>query len=42
MEALEGTNQTLCAPGTQGKGTVTPQETEPDLPVNVLESLAEA
>ena len=42
METLEGTKQTLCAPGTQGKGTVTPQETEPDLPVSVWESPAEA
>ena len=26
---LEGTNKTLCALGTQGKVTVSPQETEP-------------
>ena len=27
---------------TQGKGAVTPQEIEPDLPVSVQEALAEA
>ena len=35
---LEGTNRTR----TQEKGTMTPQETDPDLPMSVQESLAEA
>ena len=34
---LEGTNRTLCT-RTQEKGAVTPQETDPDLPVSVQES----
>ena len=34
---LEGTNKTLCT-RTQEKGAVTPQETDPDLPVSVQES----
>ena len=38
---LEGTNRTLCT-RTQEKGAVTPQETDPDLPVCVQESAAEA
>ena len=38
---LEGTNRTLCT-RTQEKGAVTPQETDPDLPVSVQESPAEA
>ena len=38
---LEGTNRTLCT-RTQEKGAVTPQETDPDLPVSVRESLVEA
>ena len=38
---LESTHKTLCAPGTRKKGAVTPQETEPDLPVSVWESPAE-
>ena len=37
---MEGTNRTLCT-RTQEKGTLTPQETDPDLPVSVQESLAE-
>ena len=37
----EGTNRTLCAPEPE-KGAVTPQETDPDLPESVQESLAEA
>ena len=37
---LEGTNRTLCT-RTQEKGAVTPQETDPDLPGSVQESLAE-
>ena len=38
---LAGTNRTLCT-RTQEKGAVTPQETDPDLPINVQESLVEA
>ena len=38
---LEGTNKTLCAPGPRRK-ELTIQETEPDLPVSVQESPAEA
>ena len=38
---LEGRNRTLCT-RTREKGAVTPQETVPDLPVGVQESLAEA
>ena len=38
---LEGTNKTLCTPGARRK-TVSPQETEPDLPVSVQGSLVEA
>ena len=37
---LEGTDRNLCT-RTQEKGAVTPQETDPDLPVSVQESLAE-
>ena len=37
----EGTNRTLCT-RSQEKGAVTPQGTDPDLPVSVQESLAEA
>ena len=37
----EDTNRTLCT-RTQEKGAVTPQETDPDLPVSVQESLVEA
>ena len=33
--------QNLVCTGTQEKGAVTPQETEPDLPVSVQESQAE-
>jgi len=38
---LEGTNKTLCT-RTQEKGAVTPQETDPDLPVSVQDSPVEA
>ena len=38
---LEGTNRNVCT-RTQKKRAVTPQETYPDLPVSVQESLAEA
>ena len=38
---LEGTNRTLCT-RTQEKGAVTPQETDPDLPMSIQESQAEA
>ena len=37
---LEGTNRTLCT-RTQEKGEVTPQNTDPDLPVRVQESLVD-
>ena len=37
---LEGTDKTLCT-RTQGKGAMTLQETDPDLPVSVQESLVE-
>jgi len=37
---LEGTNRVLCT-RTQEKGVVTPQETDPDLPVSVQESPVE-
>ena len=39
---LEGHKQNLVHTRTQEKGAVTPQETEPDLPVTVQESLMEA
>ena len=39
---LEGTDRTFVRTRTQEKGAVTPQETDPDLPVNVQESLVEA
>ena len=38
---LDGTKRTLCT-RTQEKGAVTPQETDPDLPLSVQESPAEA
>ena len=37
---LEDTDRNLCT-RTQEKGAVTPQETDPDLPVSVWESPAE-
>ena len=37
---LEDTDRNLCT-RTQEKGAVTPQETDPDLPVSVQESPAE-
>ena len=37
----EDTNRTLCT-RTQEKGAMTPQETDPDSPVSIQESLAEA
>ena len=40
-ETLGGHKQNLVSTRTQEKGTVTPQEIESDLAVNVLESLAE-
>ena len=39
---LKDINKTLCAPGSQEKRAVTPQETDPDLPVSVQGSLVEA
>ena len=41
-KTLGGHKQNLVCTRTQEKGAVTPQETEPDLPVSVQESLAEA
>ena len=41
-ETLGGHKQNLMHTRTQEKGAVTPQETDPDLPVRVWESLAEA
>ena len=41
-ETLGGHKQNLVLNRTQEKGAVTPQETEPDLPVSVWESPAEA
>ena len=38
---LGGHKQNLMCTRTQEKGAVTPQETDPDLPVSVRESLAE-
>ena len=38
---LKGAKKNLVHTRTQEKGIVTPQETDPDLPVNVLKSLAE-
>ena len=38
----DGHKQNLVPTRTQEKGAVTPQETDPDLPVSVQESLAEA
>ena len=39
---LEGTNQNLVHTRAQEKGAVTPQETDPDFPGSVQESLAES
>ena len=41
-QTLGGHTQNLVCTRTQDKGAVTPQETDPDLPVSVQESLAEA
>ena len=41
IETLGGHRQNLVSTRTQGKGAVTPQKTEPDLPVSVWESPAE-
>ena len=40
-QTLGGHKQNLVCTRTQEKGAVTPQDTDPDLPVSVLESLAE-
>ena len=40
-QTLGGHKQNLVSTRTQEKGAVTPQDTEPDLPVSVQESLAE-
>ena len=42
VESTGGHKQNLVCTRTQDKGVVTPQETDPDLPVSVQESLAEA
>ena len=39
---LRGLIQNLVSTRTQEKGAMTPEETDPDLPVSVQESLAEA
>ena len=41
-QTLGGHKQNLVCTRTQEKGAVTPQETEPDLPVSVQESSVEA
>ena len=41
-QILEGCKQNLVCTRSQEKGAVSPQETEPDLPVSVQESLVEA
>ena len=41
-QTLGGHKQNLTCTRTQEKGAVTPQETDPDLPVSVQESLVEA
>ena len=41
-QTLGGHKQNLLCTRTQEKGAVTPQETDPDLPVSVQESPAEA
>ena len=41
-QALGGHRQNLLCTRTQEKGAVTPEETDPDLPVSVQESPAEA
>ena len=41
-QTLGGHKQNLVCTRSQEKGAVSPQETEPDLPVSVQESLAEA
>ena len=40
-QTLGGHKQNLMHTSTQEKGAVTPQETDPDLPLSVQESLAE-
>ena len=40
-QSLAGHKQNLVCTRTQEKGAVTPQETDPDLPVSVQESLAQ-
>ena len=41
-QTLGGHKQNLVSTRTQEKGAVIPQETDPNLPVNVQESLVEA
>ena len=40
-QTFEGHKQNLVCTRSREKGEVTPQETDPDLPVSVQESLAE-
>ena len=39
---LDGTNRTLCAQGPRSKEQCPPQENDPDFPISVQESPAEA
>ena len=41
-QTLGGHKQNLVCPRTQEKGAVTPQETDPDLPVRVQESTSQS
>ena len=41
-QSFEGYKQNIVCTRTQEKGAVTPEETEPDLPVSVREAPAEA
>ena len=41
-KTLRGHKQNLVCTRMQEKGTVTPQETDPDLPMSVQESMVEA
>ena len=42
MQTLGGHKQNLVCTRTQEKGEVTPQETDPELPVSIQEPLMEA
>ena len=41
-QTLGGHEENLMCTGSQEKGAVSPQETEPDLPVSIQESVVEA